>query len=180
MLLEVIAAAIIFGLISGGRLPRLNDLELRGATLIFIALLVQLTLPAIGRLEAKAAPVVLIGSFVLLVAALLSNKKTPAVLLMTVGVSLNLLVIAINGGMPVATSALSAAADDLIHIPISDTTRLPWLGDVIRWPLPGALNGLVSLGDFFLSAGVFLIIYVGMLYKGRRRKRGDHAGQPDL
>lgn len=171
MLLEVIIAAIILGLIAGGSLPRLNDLELRGSGLIFIALAAQLGLPAIGRLSPEAAPAVLVASFVLLLVALLVNEKTLAIMVMATGVFLNLVVIAANSGMPVKAESLPAAAVDLVHIPISEATRLPWLGDIIIWPLPGVLSGLVSLGDLFLSAGVFMLIYEGMMYKGKRRKR---------
>lgn len=170
MLLEVIIVAIIVGLVSGGRLPRLNDLELRGSGLIFIALVTQLGLPTAGRLRPEAAPAILVASFALLLLALLLNEKTTPIVVMTTGVFLNLVVIAANRGMPVKAAALPAAAADLIHIPISEATRLPWLGDIITWPLPGAFSGLVSPGDIFLSAGVFMLIYSGMMYKGKRRQ----------
>ena len=176
MLLEVIVAAIIVGLIAGGSLPRLNDLELRGSGLIFIALAAQLGLPVIGRLSREAVPAVLVTSFVLLLVALLVNKKTVPIVAMATGIFLNFAVIAANSGMPVKAEALPAAAADLVHIPISEATRLPWLGDIIIWPLPGAFNGLVSLGDLFLSAGVFMLIYDGMMYKGKRRKRRVRKG----
>ncbi len=171
MLLEVIIAAVLLGLLAGGKLSRLNELELRGSGLMFAALLAQLGLPKIATSNPTLAPHILVVSFAVLLIALRLNKKTPAIVLMSFGVLLNFIVVAANNGMPVETAALSSAAADLIHIPITDSTLLPWLGDIIPWPMPGALGGLVSIGDLFLSLGVFLLLFNGMMYIGRRRKK---------
>lgn len=171
MLLEVIFFALIFGTFAGGKLFRLNDVKMRGSGLIFAALVTQMGLPIVARVSPTAAFPILILSFSALLIALLLNKKTPAVIMMSTGVFLNLLVIAANKGMPVRASAIPVAAADVIHIRMSAATRFPWLADVISWPLPGPLSGIVSLGDLFLSAGVFILIFDGMIYRGRRRAR---------
>jgi hypothetical protein len=169
MLLEVIIAALIIGIAAGGSLRRLNDLQLRGSSLIFAALMIQLLLPKIGDFQPSLASYLLTGSFAVLLIALLTNKITPPIILMSLGVLLNLIVITANSGMPVLAKVLPVAADDRIHIPMTQTTRFPWLADIIPWTLPGTLHGLVSAGDLFLSAGVFVLILSGMMYKGKRR-----------
>ena len=168
MLLEVIVAAVLLGALAGGKLPRLNELELRGSGFIFAALFTQLALPAAAKFDPSLPPYLLILSFLLLLIGLSRNRMTPAIILMIIGVFLNFAVISANRGMPVK-AALPARGADQLHVRMTETTYLPWLADVIPWPLPGPLGGLVSLGDLFLSVGVFLLIFNGMMYTGKRR-----------
>jgi hypothetical protein len=72
-----------------------------------------------------------------------------------IGILMNFTVIALNGGMPVMEEAVHLAGGsgelvlDAKHVLLTDTTRLPFLADII--PLPGSV---ISMGDVFLAIGV--------------------------
>ncbi|HEB13335.1 MAG TPA: hypothetical protein ENI11_06630 [Actinobacteria bacterium] len=180
MLIEVIVIGILVGLLTGGNLRRLGDIRLRGVELLFAAFIMQALVSSVSAWRPGLGHSLLLISFLLLLAGLSRNKPTPATALMGTGVFLNLIVIFTNGGMPVKIKAWPAGFNDHIHVQLSKTTSLPWLGDVITWPLPGFLGGLVSIGDILLSAGIFVLIVRGMKYQGlRRSKRPAANGQYD-
>jgi hypothetical protein len=81
------------------------------------------------------------------------------------GVGLNLLVIGANGGyMPRSTEASAtvgrpvdtiADGQRLANVGIlSDSTRLPWLGDVLPEPQWLPLSNVLSVGDVLLMVGL--------------------------
>ena len=81
------------------------------------------------------------------------------------------LVVALNGAMPVSTSALTHAGldrfvEDPRHELVDASTLLPWLGDVVPVALPG-LGQAVSPGDVLIAAGAGLLLYAGMGGTGR-------------
>jgi len=71
------------------------------------------------------------------------------------GILMNFTVIVLNSGMPVLTEAVEIAggSGDLVlgakHVILNESTRLPFLADII--PLP---NAVLSLGDVFLAIGI--------------------------
>ena len=167
MLLEVIALAIFVGWLAGGRPGRLAGVKLIGAELIFTALVMQLLAPRVSGANQTLGYLLLVLSYLVLLAALSRNEPSAAIALMAAGVFLNFVVISLNGGMPVM-AAIPVGYNDGVHIGLSQATRMAWLGDVITWPFPGALGGLVSIGDILLAAGIGVFIFQGMKYKGRR------------
>jgi Family of unknown function (DUF5317) len=83
------------------------------------------------------------------------------------GVALNLLVIAANGGyMPQSAEArMTARGTTLLEgeestrrlrnvSPIDDSTRLPFLGEVVAQPTWMPRSNVISIGDLFLAGGV--------------------------
>jgi hypothetical protein len=170
MLLEVLFLSLLAGRLVGGKITRLTGVNLAAAELFILAFLVRASAPRIAGVDPNLGFAALLGAYLLILTALWRNRRAAHIGLMAVGVSLNLLVIALNRGMPVSALALTSPAGDGIHIAIDDTTRLAWLGDVILWPLPPPLRAFVSLGDLFLTAGVALMIVQGMMYVGRRRQ----------
>jgi len=78
------------------------------------------------------------------------------------GVALNITVIVFNDGyMPQERAALASIgadprpADRLTNVaPLTDQTRLAWLGDIIPQPDWLPLRNVVSVGDLLLSVGV--------------------------
>lgn len=167
----ILAIAVAVGYLLGGRLSQLSGLHVRYAPLALIGLLLQVVNPP-GRWPFAF----LILSFVLLVVVTLANVRTAGFAPILVGVVLNLTVIALNGGMPVARDALLASdqADTLMplvrqqaakhHLARSDD-RLLFLGDVIAVPAP--LSQAISIGDLFTYGGVALVVIAAM----RRRVR---------
>ena len=75
---------------------------------------------------------------------------------MAVGIFLNALVIALNGAMPVSTTAAeevapTQAVGSIKHEPLTDDTVLPLLADRIA---VSAFGQVWSVGDLLLLAGV--------------------------
>src|SRR3990170_1054070 len=167
MLLEVIVISILAGWLVGGKVSRLTDVRLVGAGYIIAAFAVQALVPKASAADPRLGYLFHVGSYLILLVALSRNEPSPAIALMAAGIFLNFIVISFNGGMPVA-AVPAAAIKDAVHIAMDKTTRLPWLGDVIPWPLPGPLKGQVSPGDLLLAAGIAVLIIQGMRYTGRR------------
>jgi len=181
VLLDAAVLTIIVGLIGGGRLHRLQELDLRAPWLFVVAAAVQIALmvaAARGRMMGGAAGGCLhIFTYLLLVAALWANRHLWAMRIAGIGVLLNLLVIAANGGtMPVDRElAVRAGNTKLVqmldspayqnHSPVTGKTRLRLLGHVLPLPLlyprprffsPG------SVGDIFVTIGGCWVILCGL------------------
>lgn len=114
-------------------------------------------------------------SYLLLLVAIFSNERNPGFLTAAAGITLNLVVIALNRGMPVkgtgldtASVARLASARDGLHILLGPETKMPWLADVIRFP--GSFGGMFSIGDIVLGLGLFILIQNKMVYLGRHRQ----------
>lgn len=160
----VLFVAMSLAVLRGGRLSNLADIRLRYWWLLVLGFLLQAGtsfLPDDPSYEGLGIGLIL-GSYVLLLGAVLANRRRPGLWLSGLGILLNLTVIALNGGMPVLTeSALVASGYTAIpsdlggykHVFLDETSRLPFLADVI--PIRIAGQGYVlSLGDVFLALGV--------------------------
>lgn len=83
------------------------------------------------------------------------NREMAGMWIAGLGILMNFTVIVLNSGMPVLTEAVEIAggSGDLVlgakHVILDESTRLPFLADII--PLPGAV---LSLGDVFLAIGI--------------------------
>jgi hypothetical protein len=109
---------------------------------------------------------------------LYQNRHLKSLYLVLVGLLLNTAVIFANGGhMPVSAEALERvglgdfvpvvqAKGDAVHALLDETTRLPFLGDVI--PLP-PLRKVVSPGDLFILLGIGGVVVEGALKSSRPR-----------
>jgi hypothetical protein len=84
--------------------------------------------------------------------------------LLIAGASLNLAVIAVNGGMPVDPAALEAVGRSGVdvtagflykHVPMDNATRLAWLADRIPVPLQ---RNVISIGDVLMAVAISLWI----------------------
>ena len=152
MLASSIVLGIALGIASGGDWRRLGLLHLRwwGLLLGAVALRVAGLLLPLDLLLYLAA----IGA-VGLVAAI--NYRLPGALAIAVGTGLNVVVIALNGGMPVDAAVARDAdalafASDRLHIALTADTRLPFLADIIPLRI---FRNVYSLGDLVIAAGAF-------------------------
>ena len=110
-------------------------------------------------LDGTAALVALVLSLSVLVAVAVANRHITGVAVVGLGLLLNLVAVAVNGGMPVRASALEAAGvieegapvevDDPRHIETADDPA-PVLGDVLPVPLTGEV---LSFGDLIIIIG---------------------------
>lgn len=168
LLFGTFVLTILAGYVLGGRLSNLGALRIRWAPLAIVGLLMQVIDPP-GRWPL----VMLVGSFVLLSTFAIVNIRVAGFALILVGVSLNFIVIAANGGMPVSeqalvdsgqadtVGALTDEADSYVkHHLAGDDDRLLFLGDVIALRPP--IAQAISVGDIFTYGGVAVVIVSAM------------------
>ncbi len=189
MLLDAAVLTIVIGLLAGGRLQRLKELDLRAPWTFIAAAVIQIGLMVAGARGwsriAPAGPALVVVSFALALTGLWLNRRLPGVWVAAIGVTLNSLVIAANGGaMPVDRPlAIRAGNDGLVamldspayakHAAAGPETRLRFLADVLPLPVlaprpkffcPG------SVGDVFVTVGACWLILAGMGAFGLGRK----------
>lgn len=128
--------------------------ELRGTWLLALSVAPQI-------LWGTRLPLpVLVPCMMVLIIWLWMNRHHRGLALAAAGVTLNLIPIALNAGMPVSAAAIERAGieetidrADQRHTLAGPGTRLSWLGDVI--PLPGRV---VSIGDLTMIVGLASLI----------------------
>lgn len=106
----------------------------------------------------------LFGASMLLMAVFCAaNISTTGMPVVLIGVVLNGVVTAANGGMPVrlppdaSSSAGAELAASVTHLPEEDADRLTALGQIV--PIPEPVERRVSFGDLILAVGVIDVIY---------------------
>ncbi len=181
MLLDAAVLTIILGLIGGGRFGRLKELDLRAAGVFIAAAVVQIGVMALGArgmtAVARVGGPAQMVTYVLLLVGLWLNRHLWGIRIASVGVLLNFLVIAANGGsMPVDRELAERLGDERLvrqldsstyanHRPMTAETRLRPLGDVLALPMlvprprffsPG------SVGDVFVTVGGCWLILTGL------------------
>jgi hypothetical protein len=171
LLLDGIVLGLVAGFAAGGSLKHLGNTHLHGEALMLILLVAQLSIPALAeRFEVPKTPALAIWLLTMagLVLLALWNRHVPGMLLVAIGISLNVLVIGFNSGMPVSLEAVrwldpaAAPVFDLLHGPLTEQTALAALADVVPVPGPSWHRGVASIGDFALMFGVALFIHNGM------------------
>lgn len=176
--LVVVASAVAFAYVRGGRLHRIADADLRGVGLLFAGLLLQVGVDiAASRGFATGATgyVFLLISQLLVLVWAAANWWRPGMPLIVLGLLLNALVIGANGAMPVDGDAIAALGFDGARVPLGKhelldaSTRLGFLGDVI--PLP-PLRTIISVGDIVLAAGLMALVHHLMTFRPAAERRG--------
>ncbi|MDJ0959882.1 MAG: DUF5317 domain-containing protein [Acidimicrobiia bacterium] len=160
-LVIVLAASVIVSLFRGGKLANLPDIYARGWLLLILGFGMQIVGNRLGEDQHELAVALVLISYVplLLVAAL--NRTSPGMWIAGIGILMNFIVMAANGGMPVLPEAVELAGGDATsltafsakHVLLDSTTRFPFLADII--PLPGSV---ISLGDVFFAIGLGVFI----------------------
>lgn len=187
-----IIAGIVLGYLRRGRLKHVAFFQPKHIWLIFLALAVQLLIfptlawpdPPIGW----GTDIFHLGSYLLILVFLLLNRRVKPFWGIALGMGLNLLVIAANGGyMPADLMALRRAgqpeiAERLLASPdstygnvvvMSEETRLNLLGDRLFVPPWVPLASSLSLGDLLLMVSMTWLIQALM-----RRAPGAAAHRP--
>ena len=174
MRLMAICMAIIvaIGFLLGGRLRNVADLRIEWSWLALIGLALQFVTGP-GSTVPLAC---LYLSFALLIVFTIKNIRVFGFPLILAGVLCNLLVIGINGGMPVSKHALRSSDQGQFlgdlennpypkhHLATADD-QLVFLGDVI--PLPSPVEQAISFGDILTYGGVGVVIVGAMRKPGR-------------
>ncbi len=185
LLLWALPLGILLGYLHGGRLANLARLELRGTGLVLAALVIQLLIfPLPGRegpllaLSKGATAALHLASYALLAAFVALNRKERGLLLMGLGMLLNVVVIAANGGyMPTYPELLAAAgrleaaqklkamgtyANNVCINCEGVSARLTFLGDVFYVPAGVPFANVFSLGDVLLAVGLIALLQAKM------------------
>jgi Family of unknown function (DUF5317) len=193
-IIVILAVAVVVGLVAGGSLRNFERVRVHWWALAFGGVALQaLPAPTIAGIDPRTVgAAMLVLSYVLLLAFITVNRWVPAAGVMAVGLLLNLSVVAINGGMPVSTSAIRtaggstlalASASDAKHHVMTERDKLRPLADVIPIPRPAGI--VLSIGDELLYIG--MAWFVVQVMRGRSREnprplavwflsyRGKHA-----
>lgn len=157
MLVSGIVAGIVAGVAFGGDWRRLATFTLRWWPLLVVASALRLWTVFDPHSDLLIHLAGLIG--VGLVAA--ANARLAGAALIAAGTFSNVLVIALNSGMPYDPQLVTAVGaqppDDRLHIPLTPSTMLPFLADIIPF---GVGRAVYSIGDFFIAFGGFLLPFI--------------------
>lgn len=176
ILFEVIAVALVASVLTGGSLVRLSDEKLRGEMLLLVLLPLQLLWPTfVARLGIDCALSTIIWLLVMATLSVVLFANAPRRWMLAfagLGIACNILVIGLNGAMPVSVRATSelgstraesqaALEEACLHEPLDEDTLLPFLADVMPIPGPSWQRGVVSVGDWLLAFGLGAWVFVG-------------------
>ena len=164
--------------ITGGSFKRLAKLEFRHLWLLLVAFAIQLPLDWVSfpkdRVDDLGVGLLLL-SYAMILTFCVLNRRVKGMTIITVGIALNVLVIALNQGMPAKDDVVSRDGRD-VHVPVERTVKhrpredgdlLPFLSDVLT--LPHVPNEQFSVGDVIISLGLLDLCFEG---SRRPRRRG--------
>ncbi|HEX9618078.1 MAG TPA: DUF5317 family protein [Anaerolineales bacterium] len=182
----ILLYAVLAGLLAGLVRARLTRRSLRfpGLRLLWLApaaylpqhLAFQFS-PARRLLPDDLAAFILVGTQLLLLAFVWANRQQPGFWLLGLGLVLNLLVIALNGGfMPISPETVARLAPDAppgtwqvgerlgstkdIVLPAADI-RFEWLSDRFLMTAGTSANRVAfSIGDVIIALGAFRLLWM--------------------
>jgi hypothetical protein len=183
MILIALCFALLLGLVAvGGRVSNLATVEVKWGWLAPLAFLMQAYLiffPADrtgGLLSARS--LLLIASLILLLVMISQNRHLGGVKLIGLGLLLNFMVMALNGGfMPITPEALTQIGYDgnasqldtgyivgrTKNVVVEPGEGYLWfLSDIMVVPRPFPIPTALSLGDVLIVAGVFFFLREAM------------------
>ena len=180
VIIAIVMLSVATGFVAGGDLRRFEALHVHWWVLALAGLVLQgMPLPSYAWITPRLlGAIVLLASYVLLLAFLTVNRWIPAAKVMAAGLLLNLLVVGLNAGMPVAPGAIATAGGTVAEVAASESTKhhvqedrdlLPFLGDVI--PLPEPAGIVLSVGDVLLYLGIAWFIVAVMTGRSRENPR---------
>jgi len=161
VLLYPLVLGVLLAPLAGGDLRRLAHLRLRGVSLLYLALALQLVAFPVRALPLRVGESGAVGlwlvSYACLAVATALNIDRPGLPLIAAGIAANVAAIVANGGhMPVLPEAMHAAGHAYeIHYNslATPTPHLGWLVD--RWAAPRWVPGanFFSVGDVLVALG---------------------------
>jgi len=174
--LTAVLAGVGLGFLMGGNIGRLATAPLVGQTALVMTLIATQLLQLFGGAVLPTGAAVWVWCVTAAICAVLAalNGRRPGMALVGLGLALNLLVVLLNAGMPVAMgnipqNAVTQArvheqiARSWLHIEAVSSTRLLFLADVVPVTWPPWQRGLISLGDAFLAIGAAQYIVTTMV-----------------
>jgi len=179
LLLLALLCGLIVGWARGGSLVKLAQFPLRCSWLILIAFLLQIVVfsPQFESLRwsDRLVPALYVFSILLLLLAVGLNLSLSGMKIFGLGLLLNFLVIAANGGyMPISLDNLVRAGmthrAELLRAKgylsnstvLTSETRLPFLADIFSIPPFLPFSNVFSIGDVFIGIGAFILVMQAM------------------
>lgn len=170
------------GYAAGGRLRRFESARIRLWWLVLLGLALQ-EAPVHSH---GVALTLLMASYAMLLVFAAANLRSAGFGLIVAGLSLNWLVIGVNGGMPVSGDALVRSGQGGVlrlleteggakHHLSTGQDNLLFLADVI--PIGGPLAQVVSAGDILVYAGMGWYIVTTMRGPRAGREEDDPPGE---
>lgn len=157
LVIAVIAAGVAVA--RGGSLRSLAETQFAWVPLLVAALVLQL----LGDFLLAGGTPVIVLTFLAVATFLFLNLRLPGMLIAALGMTLNLVVIGLNGAMPVSPWAVDVAGGQVTpadtgtkHEIADEDTILAPLGDTIPVPRTGYV---LSPGDVLVAAGIGLLVY---------------------
>jgi hypothetical protein len=164
-LIAVVVLAVLTVPLAGGRLGALVDVRLRRVWAIFLGLGLEIAAIDLPGLSEGVRAAMMVAAYPVLAVFLAANWRLPGIPVVALGGALNLLAIAVNGGvMPASPAALAGAGLDLDasgfqNSAAVDDPRLAFLGDVFYIPASWPLSNVFSVGDVLIALGVAWAIH---------------------
>lgn len=197
MVFDGIIIGLIVGFLRGGirnGLLKFSQIKLKGGLIFPLLLIIQF---AIFRFQdnnqalASASNYAFILIYIIGMIFLWMNRNQKGFTLVLLGVFLNFLVMAANGGrMPVslqAASVLDPYYVDMLkssaviskHFLMDASTKLPFLGDIIPLSPPYPRTQAISIGDIVMNFGIFLyIVHLMTPSKNPSDAKRSNLGEP--
>jgi len=191
MLVESVVTSVAVGKARGGKIKNIGNVNFRGWYLFIIGFIIEFAAVYINAKKivnlsdiVSTYFVFIHGfSYILIFIGLILNFNKKSMMLIFIGALLNFMVIMANGGMmPVSGQELQdlglfeelnnlSSEVRITHTLLDDSTKLPILGDIISTPRFYPLSKIFSIGDIFISIGVFLFIQGAMLTNSRFNRK---------
>jgi hypothetical protein len=168
-ILYSILIGIPLGLLLGGRLAALGELQFRWAPAMLVGLLIQVALftTPLTDVVGAAGPPIYVGSTALVLIAMLLNYRITGIPIVAVGAISNLAAIVANGGyMPADPGALASGGgsvpDTYSNSVVVAHPALQPLTDILALPTWLPFANVFSIGDVLIGIGVCVVIVAAM------------------
>ncbi|WP_373230195.1 DUF5317 domain-containing protein [Cohnella sp.] len=181
MVYDGIVIGVIVGFIRAGwrnSLTALSQIRLKGGLIFPILLGIQLLL---YLLHGEISFIDQYNGYMFMVVyaaglcVIWLNRQEKGMWWIFAGVALNFVVMLLNGGkMPVSLDAVAILDPDSVealrsgiivskHVLLTDSTLMPFLGDIIPLTLPYPRSLVISIGDVIMNFGIFFYLQQAML-----------------
>lgn len=182
--LNFVVAAIVIGVLLGGRISALGQVRIRSWWLAYAAIALQIAAFPSGvfpwSTPDRLASVLWVASYAALGAVVARNLRLPGVAVVGLGQICNLIAILANGGhMPATRSALDGAGVSYELRNNSIALADPHVAALVdRWAVPGWLpfGNVYSVGDVFIGVGIAVAIVIAMQPRRLRAIQALRAG----
>ena len=163
LLLVALGLGLVAGVLTGGKLVNLANLNFRWPWLVVAALIIREATAFSPLSRIDGVQYVYVGALAALIAWTIWHvSRVRGAWIVATGAALNLIVVLVNGArMPVApelAGSLLRRGHAGQYVVMGSATNLGWLGDWIG--VPGPLGGAYSPGDVVVALGIAAVAFL--------------------